>query len=66
MNLCFLRANGHSGYKCSRAMSARQCSENLDERAFSSYNQFFSNIHRWVFCMSRRPSHTSYTSEVPY
>eukprot|EP00198_Chlamydomonas_reinhardtii_P006100 XP_001695436.1 predicted protein [Chlamydomonas reinhardtii] len=54
MNLCFLRANGHSGYKCSRAMSARQCSENLDERAFSSYNQFFSNIHSLCLHVSNR------------
>ncbi|KAG2430232.1 hypothetical protein HXX76_010330 [Chlamydomonas incerta] len=54
MNLCFLRANGHSGYKCSRAMSARQCSENLDERAFTSYNQFFSNIHSLCLHVSNR------------
>ncbi|KAG2492379.1 hypothetical protein HYH03_009327 [Edaphochlamys debaryana] len=45
MNRCFLTSNGHPGYKCTARMSNTECSKNLDDRAFSSYNQFFSNIH---------------------
>ncbi|GFR43536.1 hypothetical protein Agub_g4414, partial [Astrephomene gubernaculifera] len=45
MNICFLTANGHAGYSCSPRMSHRECSGQLDDRAFASYNTFFTNIH---------------------
>ncbi len=49
---CFLAANGHPGYPCTPRMSARDCSAKMDDRAFASYNQFFSNIHRLVLSSS--------------
>ncbi|GLI61609.1 hypothetical protein VaNZ11_004027 [Volvox africanus] len=54
MNICFLVSNGHMGYKCSDRMTPSECSKNLDDRAFSSYNMFFANIHSICLYVSNR------------
>ncbi|EFJ40328.1 hypothetical protein VOLCADRAFT_108211 [Volvox carteri f. nagariensis] len=61
MNICFLTSNGHTGYKCTDRMSASECSKNLDNRAFTSYNMFFANIHSICLYVSNREfeRHTS-------
>ncbi|KXZ44889.1 hypothetical protein GPECTOR_61g842 [Gonium pectorale] len=61
MNMCFLTSSGHAGYKCSSRMGHRECSTNMDDRAFNSYNTFFANIHSLCLYVSNRnfERHTS-------
>lgn len=61
MNRCFLASSGHKGYTCTPAMSARECSGGMDDRAFMTYNSFFTNIHSICLYVANRAfeAHTS-------
>jgi hypothetical protein len=44
---CLLEQSGHASHKCTPTMAVRDCTISMDDRAFSVYSSFYTNIHRW-------------------
>lgn len=44
MTICVLSHNGLRTYSCTEEMSARECSANIDDRAFTTYSVLYSEI----------------------
>eukprot|EP00798_Chlamydomonas_sp_ICE-L_P004454 gene4454-14606_t len=45
MSNCFLKASEAETYRCTSRMSIKECTSEMDDRAFALYSQFFTNIH---------------------
>ena len=56
MTNCFLSGSGFPTYRCTAAMSARECAASMgpdNDRAFTTYNSMYANIHRWALVDGR-------------
>lgn len=46
MSSCFLAQSGLPTHRCAPSMTLKACTGAMDDRAFSTYTQFFGNIHQ--------------------
>jgi len=45
---CFLDNSGRKTMRCSNKDHIRDCTSNMDEDSFATYQHFFINIYKWV------------------